>query len=93
VRFFVAYDIPGGPVYSVDEIPGDAHFRARDLLVEQEHPVAGRVTLVGTPIKVAGEAFETAPAPAAGAHTDDVLASVLGIPATEIAALRRDGIT
>jgi crotonobetainyl-CoA:carnitine CoA-transferase CaiB-like acyl-CoA transferase len=93
VQFFIAHDIPGAPVYSVDEIPGDAHFRARDLLVEQEHPVAGCVILVGTPIKLAGETFETMPAPAAGAHTDDVLASVLGLSAEEIAALRRDGVT
>lgn len=93
VRFFVAHDVPGAPVYSVDEIPGDAHFRARDLLIEQEHPVAGRVTLFGTAIKLAGEAFDTTPAPAAGAHTDDVLASVLGLSAEEIAALRRDGVT
>jgi crotonobetainyl-CoA:carnitine CoA-transferase CaiB-like acyl-CoA transferase len=90
--FFVAHDIPGAPVYAVDEIPRDAHFRARDLLVEQEHPAVGGVTLFGTPIKLAGETFETMPAPAAGAHTDDVLASVLGLSATEIAAFRRDGV-
>ncbi len=92
VCLFVEHDIPGAPVYTPDEIPADAHFQARQLLVQQRHPVAGELRLFGTPVKVSGETFSTTPAPGPGADTDDVLASVLGLSAVEIAALRTAGI-
>src|SRR5205814_1284999 len=69
VDFFIVHDVPGGPVHTADELPGDPHFRARELLYEQDHPVAGHLRLFGTPVKVAGEAFAAAPAPAPGEHT------------------------
>jgi crotonobetainyl-CoA:carnitine CoA-transferase CaiB-like acyl-CoA transferase len=92
IRFFVEQNIPGAPVYAVDEIADDPHFQERDLLFEQEHPVAGALKLFGTAVKVEGEAFATTPAPAPGAHTEEVLASVLGLSAEEIATLRRTRI-
>ncbi len=92
IRFFVEQDIPGAPVYGVEEIAGDPHFQERDLLFEQEHPVAGALKLFGTAVKVEGEAFATTPAPAPGADTEAVLTSVLGLSAEEIAALRKAGV-
>ena len=81
VRFFIERDVPGAPVYDADEIHGDVHFRARDLIVAQEHPSAGPVRLFGTPVKVAGQRFDTSPAPQAGAHTEEILTSLLGLSA------------
>jgi crotonobetainyl-CoA:carnitine CoA-transferase CaiB-like acyl-CoA transferase len=92
VQFFIDHDVPGAPVYDVDEISADGHFQARDLVVTQDHPGVGRVRLFGTPVKVAGESFATDPAPAPGAHTDEVLTSVLELSGDEIARLRRAGI-
>jgi len=92
VRFFIEQDVPGAPVYGADEIHADVHFQARGLIVAQEHPAAGPVRLFGTPVKVAGEVFDTSPAPAAGAHTEEVLTSVLGLSAAEVATLRRTGV-
>ncbi len=86
------HDVPGGPVHTADELPGDPHFRARELLYEQDHPVAGHLRLFGTPVKVAGEAFAAAPAPAPGEHTAEVLGGTLGLSATEIEQLRADGV-
>jgi crotonobetainyl-CoA:carnitine CoA-transferase CaiB-like acyl-CoA transferase len=92
VRFFIEHDVPGAPVYDTDEIPADRHFQARELIVAQEHPAAGPLRLFGTPVRVAGEAFATGPAPAPGAHTEEILTSVLGLSADEIASLRETGI-
>jgi crotonobetainyl-CoA:carnitine CoA-transferase CaiB-like acyl-CoA transferase len=92
VRFFVEHDVPGGPVQTADELPADEPFQARDLLFAQAHPAAGPLRLFGTPVKVAGEAFSAAPAPAVGEHTDEVLGSVLGLPRAEIDALRASGV-
>jgi crotonobetainyl-CoA:carnitine CoA-transferase CaiB-like acyl-CoA transferase len=92
VRFFIAHDVPGAPVYTADELPADPHFAARDLLFEQDHPVAGHLRLFGTPVKVAGERFAAAPAPAPGEHTAEVLAGMLGLEPDEIERLRADGV-
>jgi crotonobetainyl-CoA:carnitine CoA-transferase CaiB-like acyl-CoA transferase len=92
VRFFIAHDVPGGPVHAVDELSADPHFQARELLFEQDHPVAGHVRLFGTPVKVAGEHFATSAAPAPGEHTTDVLSTLLGLSPHEIERLRQDGV-
>jgi crotonobetainyl-CoA:carnitine CoA-transferase CaiB-like acyl-CoA transferase len=92
VRFFIEHDVPGGPVLTVDELPVDPHFQARELLFDQDHPVAGRARLFGTPVKVAGERFAASPAPAPGEHTAEVLSSLLGLSPREIDRLRGDGV-
>jgi crotonobetainyl-CoA:carnitine CoA-transferase CaiB-like acyl-CoA transferase len=98
VRFFIAHDVPGGPVYDAGEIPDDPHFRARDLVITQDHPRAGRLALFGTPVKVDDQrgAFASpsvvAAAPALGAHTDEILAGLAGCGRVEIAALRAGGV-
>jgi crotonobetainyl-CoA:carnitine CoA-transferase CaiB-like acyl-CoA transferase len=92
VEFFMEHDVPGAPVYEPDELPDDPQVRARELLIEQHHPVAGALRLFGTPLQVEGERFQAAPAPAPGEHTDEVLGRVLGLGAAEIARLRSAGI-
>ena len=92
VALFIAHDVPGGPVYTADELPGDPHFRARALLFEQDHPIAGHLRLFGTPLKVGGEPFAAAPAPAPGEHTAEVLGALLGLSPADVGRLRADGV-
>jgi crotonobetainyl-CoA:carnitine CoA-transferase CaiB-like acyl-CoA transferase len=92
VQFFLEHDVAGAPVHDVRELPDDPQVQARELLVWQQHPVAGRLRLMGTPVRVEGEAFSAAPAPAPGEHTEAVLMRVLGLGADEIARLRAEGI-
>ena len=57
---------------------------------ESEHPVAGKVQLVGVPVKLSetpGSVRE--PAPLLGQHTDEVLRTYLGMGEAEITALRQ----
>jgi crotonobetainyl-CoA:carnitine CoA-transferase CaiB-like acyl-CoA transferase len=92
LRLFIEHDVPGGPVHTTDTLRNDRHFHARDLLFEQDHPSAGRTRLFGTPIKTAGERFTAAPAPAAGEHTAQILAQLLGLSTAEIDRLRAAGV-
>ena len=85
-------DICAAPVYSLDEALSDPHNLARDMVVEVDHPEAGRVKQVGVGTKLSetpGSVRSTAAVP--GQHTDDVLAS-LGHDAAAIAALRERGV-
>ena len=89
----IEHDVPIGPAHQgVAALLGDDHLRARNILVEGEHPVAGPFTYVGSPVIVDGEQFEVQrPAPDLGQHTEEVLAEI-GIEVDEIARLRAAGI-
>jgi crotonobetainyl-CoA:carnitine CoA-transferase CaiB-like acyl-CoA transferase len=85
------HDICVGKVYDLDETEHDPHLRARDMIVEVEHPEAGPVKQVGISVKLSetpGQIrFLAAPL---GAHTDAVLTG-LGYGTETIAALRQAG--
>ena len=86
-----AAGVPAGPILGVDGALAHPQLRARDMLVEMEHPRAGHVTLLGTPIHFSETpAGPTAPPPTLGQHTEVVLAD-LGFNAEDIAALRASG--
>ena len=89
---FLEADVPGAPVYPVDELPDDPHVKERALLIEQDHPVAGSLRLFSTPIHSDNETFSTTPAPAPGEHNDEILSEVLGLSRSEIARLRAEGV-
>jgi crotonobetainyl-CoA:carnitine CoA-transferase CaiB-like acyl-CoA transferase len=66
---------------------------ARGLLLELEHPRAGRARYVGSPIHLDGAGRGSRrPPPLLGEHTEEVLAERLGLDGGQVAALRSDGI-
>ncbi len=82
---------PAGPVLSIAEMQQDPQALARDMVVETMHPLAGRVSTLGLPVKFHGTPGGVRrPAPLLGQHTREVLAE-LGYAATEIEALIESG--
>ncbi len=85
--------VPNGPINSVDKVVSDPQVLAREMIVDVEHPVAGPTKLPGIPIKMdvtPGEINQ--PAPTLGQHTQEILATLLGYDAEEIAQLEAAGI-
>ena len=84
----VKADVCVGKVYEPDEVPADPQVLARDMVVEFHHPVHGKVTQFGAPIKLSETpaALRTA-SPYTGEHSDEVLGE-LGLSAAEIKTLR-----
>jgi formyl-CoA transferase len=81
--------IPGGPINTHDQALADPHVIAREMVLEVEHPKAGRTKTVGMPAKMNGTPGRIRfPAPLLGQHTDEVLLDRLGLKADEIAHLR-----
>jgi len=86
-----AHDVLCAPVNRYADLPADPQVLATRLIVEQEHPRAGRFRTLDTPIR-----FERTPggirtpAPALGEHTDVVLAEA-GLTPDAIAGLRASG--
>ena len=72
-----AAGIPAGPVVTHAELFADPQLRARDGVVEVEHPSAGRMQTLGVPIKLSETPGGVRrPAPRLGEHTAEVLAEL-----------------
>ena len=81
------------PVQGPADHRADAHLAARHALVTIDDPEIGPVRHVASPLRlgrtpVAGPR----PAPALGAHTEEVLTSILGLTPAEVAQLIADGV-
>jgi crotonobetainyl-CoA:carnitine CoA-transferase CaiB-like acyl-CoA transferase len=86
-----AVGVPCGPINDLRQVFEDPQVRHRGLRQEVDHPVAGRVALVASPIRLSGTPLPppTAP-PTLGQQTEEVLAE-LGLGAAEVAVLRASG--
>jgi CoA:oxalate CoA-transferase len=81
--------IPCGPINTLDRLLEDPQIKARDMIVDIEHPVAGHLRMPGLPIKLSETPGEVSrPAPLLGQHTAEILAELLGFDAVRVAALR-----
>ena len=86
-----AAGIPAGPIQSIAEMAADPQTLAREMVVELEHPVAGRTKALGLPLKFsATPGGIRRPAPTFGQHTHEVLHEC-GYSESEIAALAASG--
>jgi crotonobetainyl-CoA:carnitine CoA-transferase CaiB-like acyl-CoA transferase len=83
--------VPCAPVNSVSEALQDEQVRARQMIIEVQHPEFGAIQEVASPIKTDGAVTAPARAPRLGEHTDSILAEVLSYSRTTIAALRSKG--
>ena len=71
--------LPVGPINTIDRVVHDEQVNARDMIVEVEHPIAGKLKFAGNPIKLSATPGEvTKPAPILGQHTEHVLKELLG---------------
>ena len=73
------------------EVLEDPHLRARDMIVEVDHPVRGRFMTVGNPIKLSASPTKIVPAPLLGQHRREVLRE-LGYDDAAIDGLAADGV-
>src|SRR6266581_1064296 len=85
--------VPFGPVFDVSDIIADPHFRARDMVVELDHPgVEEKLAIAGVPVRLSatpGGVFRRAPL--LGEHTDEVMRS-LGFSAADVERLRAEQV-
>lgn len=86
------FDIPNAAVLEMGEALAQPVVQERGLVRSFQHPTAGTVKVVGTPLKYS-RGFEdeaVRPAPLLGQHTDEVLVGLLGYDAEQLQALRRE---
>jgi len=87
-----AAGVPGGPVYTYSQILADPHIKARNMVVEIEHPVIGQMKMLGIPVKFTGElAAIRRAAPWLGQHSAETVKQ-LGLSDRDVETLFEDGV-
>lgn len=85
-------DVPCAKVQRIDEVLADPQIRARGMVVEQDHPVLGKIRLPNLPFRMSGcDTSITQVAPDLGEHNAEIAAS-LGFDAAQIADMQADGV-
>jgi formyl-CoA transferase len=85
------YDIPCGPILSMQELAEDESLRQTGTVVEVDHPVRGRYLTVGNPIKLSDSPTEVSRSPLLGEHTEQILTELLGYAPDEVAEIKESG--
>ena len=77
--FLLPQKIPCAPIYTVKEVVEDDHIaNARRMIREVEHPIAGPIKVIGSPINLSETPTEVrSPAPILGQHTETLLETIL----------------
>lgn len=92
VTAFESQGVPAGPVKTMVQVLEDPQTRARDMVVEVDHPVAGTVKALGCPVKFSsGSGVSRRPAPQYGEHTAEILQE-LGYSPQDIEVLAQDRV-
>jgi len=81
--------VPAAEVNTMDKIVKDPNIKMRNMLIQMDHPKAGKVTVANSPIRLSKCPNETInPAPLLGEHTEEVLEEILNISSEKIEELR-----
>jgi crotonobetainyl-CoA:carnitine CoA-transferase CaiB-like acyl-CoA transferase len=96
-NLFIAMDAPMGIIKDVRELLDDPHLKARDMVVDVDHPRLGKVKTFNLPIKFFGTTVGVKPGevpldPEVGQHSHELLKTYLGKTDEEIKSLRQDNV-
>jgi crotonobetainyl-CoA:carnitine CoA-transferase CaiB-like acyl-CoA transferase len=92
VELLEAAGVPNGPINNIAQVFAEPQVKARGIKVELDHPVAGKLPTVASPMRFSATTIEYKLAPPVlGQHTDEILRGLLQLDDAAIARLRADG--
>lgn len=87
------YGVPCSPLPTFDEVANDPHLLSREMLVDVEQPVSGKVKLIGSVYKMSRTPGDRRMrAPEVGEHNQEVLGGLLGIDEQEMQKLKEESV-
>ncbi|MBI5879167.1 MAG: CoA transferase [Chloroflexi bacterium] len=85
--------VPAGRINSLEQTLSDPQVLHREMVVEVDHPTAGKLKLLGVPYKFSETPVGVhSPPPLLGQHTAEVLRELLGYDAGTVETLRAEGV-
>ena len=89
VELLEAAGIPNGPINDLAQVFGEPQVKARGIKVELDHPVAGKLPTVASPMRFSATPVEYKLAPPVlGQHTEEILRGLLNKTDAEVAKLK-----
>ncbi|MGL4687805.1 MAG: CaiB/BaiF CoA transferase family protein [Fusobacteriaceae bacterium] len=89
VNLLLEKGVPAAPINTIDRIVKDPQVIAREMFVEVEHPIAGKMKITGNHLKFSETPSEIkTPAPTLGQHTEEICKNILNLTAEEVKILK-----
>lgn len=85
-------NVPAGEIFALEQVFGDPQVAHRQMATQEMHHRGVPVPLLHSPIRLSNEVPRHSAPPALGQHTDEILASELGLSHERIATLRASGV-
>ena len=86
-----AVKVPVGLINNLEQAFEEPQVKARNMLVEMQHPLKDNLKVIGSPIKLSRTPVEYKKAPPMlGQHTDEILSRV--VDAEQLAVLKQKGV-
>jgi crotonobetainyl-CoA:carnitine CoA-transferase CaiB-like acyl-CoA transferase len=92
LKIFDQADIPAAPINSLAEAAKQPQAVANEYIVEIDHPLEGRMRVLGLPIKLHKTPGRLGIAPGLGQHTEEVLSGISGYTREEIEQMKIEKI-
>jgi crotonobetainyl-CoA:carnitine CoA-transferase CaiB-like acyl-CoA transferase len=93
VDLLIEHDVPVAPVQTVDDIFKCPQVKAREMLADVQHPIAGLLQIAGPPVKMSKTPGEISKAaPLLGEHTEEILRELLDYGTEDIQRLKNEGV-
>jgi len=87
------FGVPCSPLPTFDQVAGDPHLLSREMIVEVDQPVSGKVKLSGSVYKMSKTPGDRRKrVPEVGEHNEEIYGGLLGIDAQEMQKLKDETI-
>ena len=83
--------VPSGPIRTTVDIFTDPDLQQKGDVINMEHCKAGKIQIVGNPVRMTDVSVAYSPAPVLGANSEEILKG-LGYSAEQISQMREQGI-
>jgi CoA:oxalate CoA-transferase len=91
INALIEINVPVAPTYQINEVVGDPQVKARNMIIEVNHPRAGVIKQPNFPLKFSETDTIVRAAPMLGQHNEQIL-NDLGYGEKEIVDLRKAGV-
>lgn len=93
LKILEAADVPVAEVNNVAQAFSDPHVLSRNMIVEFDHPLGGKIKTMGNPFKMSGVEKEIYnPPPLLGQHNEEIICNLLGYSKEDLARFKGGGV-